>query len=255
MRYFAELSYRGTRYHGWQKQHNALSVQQAVEQTLSTVIGVEEIVGCGRTDAGVHASQYFIHFETDNDFPEGFLRRINKLLPEDIAIRCVVPVHAEAHARFDAEERCYTYNIIRNKDPFRTDLAWHFPFVDELDKPLMQDASELLLNYKAFSPFCKTNNDLKTLRCNLKESSWETSTNGEELIYRIRANRFLRGMVRLIVGMCLNVGLGKLKLSEVKNALDRQQPIQKSWSVPAHGLFLTGVKYPFIEEEVSRTID
>jgi tRNA pseudouridine38-40 synthase len=246
MRYFAELAYRGTNYHGWQKQKNAPSVQETIQQAFSTIIGVEEVVGCGRTDTGVHASQYYMHFDFEGEFPEGFLRRVNKFLDADIVIKRIFEVSNEAHARFDAVERSYTYYITRNKDPFRYDLAWHYPFFDKLNLAKLSEVADLLQQYTEFAPFCKTNSDAKTMKCELSRAEWVLSGDGNELSFHISANRFLRGMVRLIVGACINAGIGMVGVEEIQKALDEQSPLKKSWSVPAHGLFLCDVKYSFI---------
>ena len=243
MRYFSELAYKGTNYNGWQRQPNAPSVQQTIEEALATILTAIEIVGCGRTDTGVHASQYFLHFDFEGKFPKEFRRRLNKLLPEDIAIRSIYEVAATAHARFDATRRSYEYHIVLDKNPFLTDTAWYFPFFEKLDLEKTQAAAALLLNYQAFQPFCKSNTDVHTMECALYRSEWVFDEATRSLVFHISANRFLRGMVRLIVGMCLNVGLGKLELDEVRHALDRQVLLKKSWSVPAEGLFLTEVRY------------
>lgn len=244
MRYFSELAYKGTNYHGWQRQPNAPSVQQAIEEAMAIILGRPlEVVGCGRTDAGVHASQYFLHFDLDAELPPEFLRRLNKLLPDDIAFRSVYEVKPEAHARFDAVSRSYEYRIVFDKSPFEEDMAWHFPFVDKLNYGLMQTAAALLLRYSEFQPFCKSNTDVQTMACSLHHADWDFDDAGRRLVFRISANRFLRGMVRLIVGMSINVGLGKLELEAVKEALDRQVLLGRSWSVPPDGLFLTQVKY------------
>ncbi len=248
MRYFAELAYRGTNYHGWQIQKNAPSVQEAIQQAFSTILGVEEVVGCGRTDTGVHASRYYMHFDFEAEFPEGFLRRVNKFLDEDIVIKKIIEVPNDAHARFDATERSYNYYITRFKDPFRYDLAWHFPFYDKLDLEKLSEVASLLRAYNEFAPFCKTNSDAKTMECELKQAEWVINDDGNGLTFHISANRFLRGMVRLIVGACINAGLGKVRVEDIRKALEEQSPIKKSWSVPAHGLFLCDVEYPFIEE-------
>ncbi len=248
MRYFAELAYRGTNYNGWQKQKNAPSVQAAIQQAFSTIIGVEEVVGCGRTDSGVHASRYFMHFDFEGEFPRGFLRRVNKFLNEDIVIRRIFAVSAGAHARFDAVERSYVYHIRRFKNPFKHDLAWHFPFYDKLNLTKLSEVASLLQQYDEFAPFCKTNSDVKTMKCKLTRAEWVLSNDGNKLAFHISANRFLRGMVRLIVGACINAGLGKVTLEEIQKALDDQSPIKKSWSVPAHGLFLCDVRYPYLDQ-------
>ena len=244
MRYFSELAYSGTNYHGWQRQPNAPSVQEAIEQAMATILGTAiEVTGCGRTDKGVHASQYFMHFDFEGKFPKEFLRRINKLLPLDVAIRSVLEVAPDAHARFDAIQRSYEYHIVLEKNPFLTGTAWYFPFFEKLDLEKVQAAAALLLQYGEFQPFCKSNTDVKTMECTLFRSEWVLDEAARRMFFHISANRFLRGMVRLIVGMCLNVGLGKVELEEVGKALDQQVLLKKSWSVPPEGLFLTEIRY------------
>ncbi len=244
MRYFSELAYKGTKYNGWQRQPNAPSVQQAIEEALATILGTAiEVTGCGRTDTGVHASQYFLHFDFEGDFPKEFLRRFNKLLPPDVAIRSVFEVAPDAHARFDAVRRSYEYHIVLDKNPFLTDTAWHFPFFEKLNIEKTQAAAALLLHYQVFQPFCKSNTNVKTMECDLYRSEWVLDEAARRMVFHISANRFLRGMVRLIVGMSLNVGLGKVELDEVREALDGQVLLKKSWSVPPDGLFLTEVRY------------
>lgn len=244
MRYFSELAYQGTSYNGWQKQPNAPSVQETVEKAFSTILRTElEVTGCGRTDTGVHASQYFLHFDFDGEFPDGFISRINKFLPSDIAIRRFFKVKPEAHARFDAVRRSYEYHLVLEKNPFEIDTAWHFPFFENLDLEKLHEAATLLLEYDEFAPFCKTNNDAKTNICALSRSEWVLDKNNRRMVYHITSNRFLRGMVRLIAGMCLNAGLGKISIAEVRKALDTQELLKNSLSVPPHGLFLSEVKY------------
>jgi tRNA pseudouridine38-40 synthase len=248
MRYFLELAYHGANYKGWQKQPNAPSVQETLEQAFSTVLNQAiEITGCGRTDTGVHASQYFAHFDFQGQFPRAFLRRINKFLPKDIAIYQLFPVNWQQHSRFDAHYRAYRYHLSPRKDVFRPDTLFYYPRATQLNKTLMAEAAALLLEYDHFLPFCKTGSDAKTMRCDLYRSEWEFGE--QEFIYHIAANRFLRGMVRLIVGMQLSVGLGKVKLAEVRQALDTQTRLPQALSVAPEGLFLTEVRYPFLEEE------
>ncbi len=250
MRYFSELAYRGTNYNGWQRQPNAPSVQQAIEEAMATILGSAiEVVGCGRTDTGVHASQYFMHFDFEGPFPKEFHRRLNKLLPNDIAIHSIFEVAPDAHARFDAVRRSYEYHITLDKDPFGEHTTWHFPFFDKLDLEKTQAAAALLLGYQEFQPFCKSNTDVHTMECTLYRSEWVLDLTSRRFIFHISANRFLRGMVRLIVGMCLNVGLGKVGIDEVRQALDQQVLLKKSWSVPPEGLFLTEVRYPEINDK------
>ncbi|MEM6966457.1 MAG: tRNA pseudouridine(38-40) synthase TruA [Bacteroidota bacterium] len=246
MRYFAELAYKGTNFHGWQRQPNAPSVQATLEEALSTILRTSiTITGCGRTDTGVHASQYYIHFDTEVLFPKAFEKRINKYLPDDIAVYKIFGVDDKAHARFDATYRAYEYHVIFGKNPFLAESAYRFPFGEKLDFEKMQDAAKLLLNYDAFFPFCKTKSDAKTMLCNLHRAEWIWKIEGKHLVFRIAANRFLRGMVRLIVGMCLNVGIGKLSIDEVEAAMHHQTRLRKSYSVPPQGLFLSEVRYSY----------
>ena len=252
MRYFSELTYNGTNYNGWQRQPNASSVQETIEQAFSTILGADiEVVGCGRTDTGVHASQYFMHFDFEKEFPKEFLKRVNKFLPEDIAIRQIFQVDDEAHARFDAVRRSYAYHIVLEKNSFETNTAWYFPFFEKLDFEKTQQAAALLLDYAEFQPFCKSNTDVKTMKCDLLRSEWILTAEQKRMTYHISANRFLRGMVRLVIGMCLNVGLQKITLEDVRQALEQQTLVKKSWSVPPHGLFLTEVQYKLTHYEKS----
>ena len=252
MRYFAELAYKGTAYFGWQRQPEQISVQEQIENALSTILNLQiPIVGCGRTDTGVHASQYFIHFDFEGDFPQEFVRRLNKFLPPDIVIYRIFPVAADAHARYDATRRAYEYHLSYQKDPFSIDTNYFFPFAHQLDLFKLQEGANLLLQYEDFFPFCKSRTDVKTMKCELFRSEWEIQE-GKKLIFHIAANRFLRGMVRLIVGMCLKVGLGKVKLEEVQQAMEQQTRLERSWSVPPEGLFLTEVVYPEVLHSFSR---
>ncbi len=248
MKYFAELSYKGTNYCGWQKQPEEASVQETLEDGFSTILGkIIDITGCGRTDTGVHATQYFIHFIFNGDFPNNFLRRLNKYLPPDISVHRVFEVAPDAHARYDAYFRAYEYHIELTKNPFTQDTALYFSYPQPLDLEAMQAACQLLLEYEEFFPFCKTKTDVKTMICELKRAEWITEK--DKLVFHIASNRFLRGMVRLIVGMCLNVGLGKVSLAEVKAAMDKQERLKKSYSVPPQGLFLTDIRYPFLDQD------
>ena len=244
MRYFSELAYKGTHYHGWQKQPNATTVQEVIEQALSTILNRPiEVVGCGRTDTGVHASQYFLHFDFDGELPEGFISRINKFLPRDIAVRRVFEVDDKKHARFDAVKRSYEYHIVFAKTPFETDTAWHYYLAKTLDVKKLNAAAALLLGYQEFFPFCKTHHDALTMECDLHRCEWVLEKESGRLVFHISANRFLRGMVRLIVGMCIKVATGKLALEKVKDTMDRQVLLEGSWSVPPDGLYLSEVKY------------
>lgn len=244
-RYFLTLSYRGTRYSGWQSQPNAPSVQATLESAMTTILRQPiEITGCGRTDAGVHARYYVAHFDAEGALPPNFLNGLNSLLPDDIAVYTLQPVGAEAHARYDAFERSYEYHLSFRKDPFLTETAWFYHQFGRLDQGKMQATAQLLPQFESFFPFCKTDSGLDAYHCFMKNAHWEPLPDGSGLIFHITANRFLRGMVRLIVGACVQVGTGQLLLADVQEALEKQQPLRKSLSVPAHGLFLTAVQYP-----------
>ena len=244
MRYFTELAYNGTRYHGWQKQPNATSVQETIERAFSTILNEKiEVVGCGRTDTGVHASQYFMHFDFGGEMPKGFVGRVNLFLPKDIAIRQIFEVDENIHARFDAIHRSYEYHIVFEKTPFEIETVWHYYLAKKLNVEKLNEAAALLLNYKEFFPFCKTHHDALTMECHLTRCEWVLDRDKKKLVFHITANRFLRGMVRLIVGMCINVAAGKLAIEKVNEALDKQAHLEKSWSVPPEGLFLSEVKY------------
>ncbi len=246
MRYFLTLSYRGTHYAGWQVQPNAPSVQATLEAALSTILREKtDITGCGRTDSGVHARFYVAHFDALLPLPSRFLNGLNSLLPNDVAVHDIRPVQPEAHARFDAYERSYRYHFSLRKDPFSIETAWHYPLYGRLDFGKMQEVAALLPHYSAFLPFCKTDSGLEHYTCVLKAAFWEQRPEEHQWVFQITANRFLRGMVRLIVGACVQVGRGQLQISDVQKALDEQKPLKKSLSAPPQGLFLTDVKYPF----------
>jgi tRNA pseudouridine38-40 synthase len=242
MRYFLEIAYKGTNYAGWQKQPNAIGVQQVMEDVLSTILRHPiEVVGCGRTDAGVHASQFIMHFDSRNHPEERFIRQLNALLPQDIAALSFRQVGQDAHARFDALERSYEYRVIKRKSPFLQDLAFLYHDHKRLNFDTLNRAASIILEYDSFFPFCKTRSDAKTMHCKILRSAWVEEQ--EMLIFHISANRFLRGMVRLIVGMCINVCNGEISLDEVRSALDEQRRLSRDWSVPACGLFLTSIRY------------
>lgn len=246
MRYFLTLSYLGTHYSGWQVQPNAPSVQATLESALTTILRQPVgVTGCGRTDAGVHARYYVAHFDATGDLPPTFLNGLNSLLPPDIAVHSFRQVHPQAHARFDAFERSYEYHIALRKDPFSTDTAWFFPQNGKLDLNKMKEVADLLPKYASFFPFCKSDSGTEGFDCEMKAAYWDFQPDAFRLLFHITANRFLRGMVRLIVGACVNAGLGKIETQDVKSALDEQTPLKKSLSVPPQGLLLTDVKYPY----------
>ncbi|MDW8229337.1 MAG: tRNA pseudouridine(38-40) synthase TruA [Saprospiraceae bacterium] len=246
MRYFLSMAYRGTRYAGWQRQPNALSVQEVLEKALSVLLRQPiEVVGCGRTDAGVHARYYVAHFDANGDLPATFLQNINGILPEDIAVYTVKAMPPEAHARYDAIERHYHYHIALRKDPFAVETAWLHPRAAHINIGVLQAVADLLPQYEAFLPFCKTEGGNDHYRCVVRFARWERLSDGSMLVFHIAANRFLRGMVRLIVGTCMAVGHGTLSFEAVQQALEEQKPLPKVLSAPAQGLALTDVRYPY----------
>jgi tRNA pseudouridine38-40 synthase len=243
-RYFLTLAYQGTHYCGWQRQPNAVSVQQTIEEAASIILRHNvEVTGCGRTDTGVHAAYYVAHFDTETTLPDKFLVQMNGILPADIAIYDVKAVKDTAHARFDALERSYRYDIALRKDPFSRETAWFFPQYRKLDQVKMQELATLLLQYSSFFPFCKTNSGVEHYACKMLQAYWEEDLERGKLSFHITANRFLRGMVRMIVGASIQVGLGQITLEEVKMALETQTALAKSQSVPPTGLFLVNVRY------------
>jgi len=240
MRYFLELSYQGTAYHGWQRQENALSVQQVLEEALTLLLrNSTRVSGAGRTDTGVHASYYVAHFDTETPLNERFCYQMNALLPDDIAVRRVAAVPEEAHARFNALEREYTYRILQEKNPFRRDTAWQF--LADLDVARMNEAAAILPHYRDFTTFSKLHSDNKTCICRVFSATWEEMPG--ELLFSIRADRFLRNMVRSIVGTLVNVGRGRLTVEAFRKIVERRDRNLASTSAPAQGLFLTDVRY------------
>ncbi|MFK7798127.1 MAG: tRNA pseudouridine(38-40) synthase TruA [Aureispira sp.] len=252
MRYFLELAYNGTRYSGYQEQPHQVTIQGALEDALQLLLQIPtKVVGCGRTDAGVHALQYFVHFDVEKVLSSNFLYRLNRVIGNDILCYRIVAVAADAHARFDAVSRSYRYVIDLYQNPFRQETAHYCHYGNQLDIEAMQQAAQVLLQYKDFTTFCKSKTQTKTNLCTMYESYWETNQQEQQLIYHVRANRFLRGMIRLIVGMCLNVGRGKTSLAQVQEALEQKKTLQQALSAPAQGLFLTDIRYEYITPRLS----
>ncbi len=247
-RYFLELAYKGTAYHGWQTQPNAITVQETLNAALKIYFREEiETLGCGRTDAGVHASNFYAHLDLPPDLKvqeDKFLKSINSLIPYDISIFRILPVASNAHARFDAISRAYQYHINFKKDPFKTDTSWLVK--DSLDVLAMQRGAEIIKAYDDFGAFCKSNADNFTNICQIQKSEWQIIENG--LIFHITANRFLRNMVRAIVGTLVDIGKRKLPAEAMHDIIQSQQRSNAGASVPARGLFLTQVKYPYINK-------
>jgi tRNA pseudouridine38-40 synthase len=250
LRYFIKLAYNGTNYHGWQCQPNAASVQETLNKAVSIVLNTEiNLMGAGRTDTGVHAKEMFAHF--DFELPlnsQNLIHKLNSYLPKDIVIYDIIPVHNEAHARFDATKRTYEYHINTFKDAFLQDQSWYYH--QKLDFNLMNEASKLLFNHTDFQCFSKVNTDVNTFDCTIFEAYWTRQSEGKEendkLVFTISANRFLRNMVRAIVGTLVYVGLHKITLEDFNNIIASKNRSQAGFSVPAHGLFLTKIEYEYL---------
>lgn len=244
MRYFIELAYKGKNYHGWQIQPDAISVQEKINKVISTVLRENIIItGAGRTDAGVHASQMFAHFDTDKILNNDFGFRLNALLPDDIVIYNIKLVHNDAHARFDAHSRSYEYKIWLGRNPFSLDTSWQL-YNQKLDIDLMNQAAEILYEYEDFECFSKVKTGVYTFNCNVTNAIWVLK--GNELTFHISANRFLRNMVRAIVGTLIDVGTKKITINDFKKIIDSKNRSNAGTSVPAKGLFLTKVAYDYI---------
>ncbi|OAD45755.1 tRNA pseudouridine(38-40) synthase TruA [Polaribacter atrinae] len=241
MRYFIELSYNGKNYHGWQIQPDVISVQEKLNKAVSTIFQEKiEVVGAGRTDTGVHASQMFAHFDIDKTLKGDIPHKLNSLLPMDIVVYNVFEVDDEQHARFGALSRSYEYKVWLGRNPFLLDFSWQIHSQD-LNIDLMNEAAKLLLEYTDFQTFSKVKTDVYTYNCDITEAVWKQ--NGKELVFYITANRFLRNMVRAIVGTLVDVGLGKISKEDFRKIIESKNRSNAGLSVPAKGLFLTNIKY------------
>lgn len=244
MRYFLRLAYNGTGFNGWQVQDNAPSIQQELSEKLGVVLQAEiALTGCGRTDAGVHATEFFAHFDVEHriDMDHHLLiHKLNTLLPSNIAVYQLYEVEANAHARFDATKRSYRYIISTQKDPFRPDQTYRFTV--PLNLEMMNKACSMLLGEQDFGCFCKSHGNNTTNLCTVYHATWSTMNN--DVVFDITANRFLRNMVRAIVGTMLDIGQERTTLAEFKKILASGNRSMAGRSVPAHGLYLTKVEYP-----------
>lgn len=244
MRYFIQFAYNGTHYHGWQFQPNASSVQETLNKALSVLLNSPiNAMGAGRTDTGVHAQEMYAHFDYEKEIDAAVLiHKLNSYLPKDIAIFNIFRVHEDAHCRFDATKRTYEYHINTVKNPFLEQLSWYFN--QNLDVALMNDAAKILLNHTDFQCFSKVNTDVNTFDCTIYQANWKTENN--KLIFTISANRFLRNMVRAIVGTLINVGMHKITLNDVELIIASKNREKAGFSVPAHGLYLTEIDYDYL---------
>lgn len=242
MRYLFEIAYNGSSYNGWQTQHNGIAVQTVVEEVMSTILRMPvSILGSGRTDAGVHCEQQFFH----TDLPEQsdkneLLLRLNSFLPRDIVLRSVREVKPDISARYDAIQRTYRYQITRVKNPFSLGLSWHY--FKGLNVDNMNEAATFILGEQDFECFSKVKTNVNHFLCDIKSASWLQQ--GDELVFRISANRFLRGMVRAIVGTLLDVGTGKITQRDFASIIQSKDRKKAGANVPAYGLYLERVEYP-----------
>lgn len=239
------MSYKGTNYNGWQIQPNSPSIQETLQKCLSTLLREDiSVVGCGRTDTGVHARDFYAHFNTESsllDDGQNFVYKTNKFLPADILIYGVHKMHDHAHSRFDAVSRTYKYYISEKKEIFMADYCWQWNF--NLDINLMNEAADLLLKYKDFTSFSKLHTDVKTNICKITQANWVVEDN--MMVFTISADRFLRNMVRSIVGTLIEVGRKKITLNDFSQVIEKQDRTEAGISVPALGLFLENIKYPY----------
>ena len=240
-RHFIHLAYNGANYNGWQTQPELPTVQQTLETALGTLLRQKiAVVGCGRTDTGVHASDFYAHFDSLEPLPENLVFKLNNLLPPDIAIFDIFPVADNAHARFDAVARTYQYHVSDRRLPFRQGQYCRIYFRPDLDK--MNLAAQVLMEYDDFTSFAKLHTQVKTNICHLSHAQWETV--GDEWVFTLRSNRFLRNMVRSVTGTLLDVGRGKLTIEGLRQIIEKRDRCAAGVSMPACGLFLTKVEYP-----------
>lgn len=247
MRYFLKLSYNGAPFHGWQVQPNAVSVQSTIEEALSTVLRENiSIVGAGRTDTGVNARQMYAHFDYDKEIPDfgKLINSLNRLVGKDIAIYDIIKVDDDAHARFDATARTYKYFVTHQKSPFLYPLSWHCP--QSLDYEKMNEACEVLKRHIDFTSFSKLHTDVKTNNCRIDYAHWQKE--GEMMVFTITADRFLRNMVRAVVGTLVEVGRGKISVDEFEQIILKKDRCSAGTSMPPQALFLWKVNYDYIAE-------
>lgn len=243
MRYFIEFSYSGKNYFGYQVQPREISVQEVLEKALSTILREDvKTTGAGRTDTGVHAKQIFAHFDTDKNVTDKLVYQLNSFLPTDIAVKRIFSVKDDFHARFDATFRTYEYYISLKKNPFTQDSAWQI-WKKDLEISRMNEACKILFEYKDFTSFSKLHTQNKTNNCKIYKAYWEQ--NGSELKFTISADRFLRNMVRAIVGTMVEIGSGKLESSDLRTIIEDKNRNAAGTSAPAQGLFLVEVGYDF----------
>lgn len=249
MRYFLHLAYNGSRYCGWQRQPNAVAVQQALEEALAVILRQPvSITGAGRTDAGVHAACMYAHFDVSEPIarPDRFISSLNHICGPDIAVYRLIQVSDDAHARFDATERSYRYMVTEKKNPFAYPYSWYTP--RHLDYDKMNVAASLLLETSDFTSFAKLHSDAKTNICDVREAIWRPGREAGEYIFTITADRFLRNMVRAVVGTLVEVGRGKMDVCDFARIIEQRDRCSAGTSMPPQALFLWSVKYPYISD-------
>ena len=240
-RYFLEVAYKGTNYSGFQSQLNANTLQAEIEKAFSVLQkGKVIMTGSSRTDSGVHALQNFLHFDFEGLSKSHFAYKMNAILPDDIVVKNLIPVTEDAHCRFDALCREYKYFIYRHKDPFKKESAFYFPYKIDFEK--LQKAAAIIKEYEDFTSFSKRNTQVKSFLCLIQESEWKMENNC--LVYHVKANRFLRGMVRALTATMLKIGREKMSLDEFRDIIEAKDCTKSSFAAPAHGLFLISVAYP-----------
>ncbi len=240
-RYFLELAYKGTKYSGFQVQDNANTIQEETEKALEIFFKQKiSLTGSSRTDAGVHALQNFFHFDTELIIASEQLYNINAILPADISVRSIRSVRSDAHCRFTATGRAYRYYIYSNKDPFLQDRSWFYPFT--VDMQILNEAAAIVKTYQDFTSFSKRNTQVNNFKCSITQSQWVIEN--DCYVYEVRANRFLRGMVRGLVGTMLKAGRKIITLDQFKGIIEAKDCTKADFKTPAHGLFLTAVHYP-----------
>lgn len=243
-RYFIYMAYDGTNYHGWQIQPNGISVQECLMKALSTLLRYEvDVTGAGRTDAGVHARLMVAHFDSESALDESFMvEKLNRLLPPDIVVFSLRAVHPDAHARFDATSRKYQYYVTTSKQPFQRQYRCRLFHKPDFER--MNEAAKTLFDYTDFTSFSKLHTDVKTNNCRIIHAEW-TQVDEETWVFTIQADRFLRNMVRAVVGTLLEVGKGKMSIDDFRRVIEQKDRCQAGTSVPGNALFLVDVTYPY----------
>ena len=241
MRYFLEVAYKGSNYSGFQSQKNSNTIQAEIEKACKILLKKElELTGSSRTDAGVHAYQNYFHFDFESELSKDSLYNLNAILPDDITIKDLLKVNDKAHCRFDAISREYRYYIYQRKNPFLTDKAFYFPY--RLNMADMQEAASIISEYSDFTSFSKRNTQVKSFLCQIQESNW--SVEEDCIVYQVKANRFLRGMVRALTATMLKLGRGKMDPDAFRKVIEAKDCTLANFAVPAQGLFLINVSYP-----------